>query len=182
MSAKSAANPEIEGSAVILSAERTAPGIAPLESLGLPSLLDGSQGRNRGPEEKSALDASNDLEAIHAWLASRASNPNTRSAYQKEAERFLLWCIMEKNTALSSVTVPQASQYLRWLEDLARLTPEAWSRKWRVPAAQERKTGFPRLAPFQRPAFPHKPASGFDCGEAPLQFSHENRLPPHQSF
>lgn len=52
---------------MILSAERTAPGIAPLESLGLPSLLDGSQGRNRGPEEKSALDASNDLEAIHAW-------------------------------------------------------------------------------------------------------------------
>ena len=58
---------------MILSAERTAPGIAPLESLGLPSLLDGSQGRNRGPEEKSALDVSNDLEAIHAWLASRAS-------------------------------------------------------------------------------------------------------------
>lgn len=96
MSAKSDANPEIEGCAVILSSERTAPGIAPLESLGLPALLDGSQGRNRGPEEKSALDASNDLEAIHAWLASRASNPNTRSAYQKEAERFLLWCIMEK--------------------------------------------------------------------------------------
>ena len=156
MSAKSAANPEIEGSAVILSAERTAPGIAPLESLGLPSLLDGSQGRNRGPEEKSALDASNDLEAIHAWLASRASNPNTRSAYQKEAERFLLWCIMEKNTALSSVTVPQASQYLRWLEDLARLTPEAWSRKWRVPAAQwigkksERRDS-PAWRPFNGP-------------------------------
>ena len=48
MSAKSDANPEIEGCAVILSSERTAPGIAPLESLGLPALLDGSQGGTGG--------------------------------------------------------------------------------------------------------------------------------------
>ena len=140
---------------MILSAERTAPGIAPLESLGLPSLLDGSQGRNRGPEEKSALDASNDLEAIHAWLASRASNPNTRSAYQKEAERFLLWCIMEKNTALSSVTVPQASQYLRWLEDLARLTPVARSRFLPRSGLERRaKDGIPPLGALSTARFP----------------------------
>ena len=64
---------------MILSAERTAPGIAPLESLGLPSLLDGSQGRNRGPEEKSALDASNDLEAIHALSFIHISEPRKQA-------------------------------------------------------------------------------------------------------
>lgn len=81
---------------------------------------------------------------------------------------------MEKNTALSSVTVPQASQYLRWLEDLAHLTPEAWSRKWRVPAAQwigkksERRDS-PAWRPFTA-RFPTQAASAFDCGEAPLRF------------
>ena len=42
-----------------------------------------------------SLDAEDDLSAIRVWLQARASNPNTQASYRKEAERYLLWCLLE---------------------------------------------------------------------------------------
>ena len=98
----------------------------------LPESLSGSRGLNRGFESNS-LSVDDDMSAVRLWLQARAVNPNTLSQYRKEAERFLLWCTMERGKALSSITAADASLYPKWLEELGRLEPEAWSRAWCLP-------------------------------------------------
>ena len=80
----------------------------------LPETLSGAQGSNRGYSDNS-LEADDDLSAVRVWLQARAVNPNTLSQYRKEAERFLLWCTMERGKALSSITASDAALYPRWL-------------------------------------------------------------------
>jgi len=76
-----------------------------LEHLQLPEDLDGRAGGNRaGPEVVCQLAASNDLEAVQAWLAEFHDSPQTLRAYRKEAERLLLWALMERGKPLSSLT------------------------------------------------------------------------------
>ncbi len=151
------AKDDIEGRAVTLREEaEPAAAISPLETLSVPGLLDGSGGSNRADPVRSSLRASNDLEAVRAWLSARASNPNTRSAYRKEAERFLLWCIAEEGTALSSITVEEASLYPRFLEDLGRLADAAWAERWRLPedswiGPKQAERGTPSWRPFSGP-------------------------------
>ena len=98
----------------------------------LPETLSGAQGSNRGYSDNS-LEADDDLSAVRVWLQARAVNPNTLSQYRKEAERFLLWCTMERGKALSSITASDAALYSRWLEELGRLEPGAWQQKWNLP-------------------------------------------------
>lgn len=107
--------------------------IVPLENLTLPEKLTGEFGINRAPATACALDAQNDLEAIRSWLNARASNPNTFGNYRKEAERFLLWCLLERQTALSSIKAGDAALYLRWLEGLGRTDNSEWDQRWYVP-------------------------------------------------
>lgn len=79
--------------------------IVPLESFKVPDLFNGREGTNRGDKANCQLSAEDDLQAIHSWLKARGKNQNTQAAYKKEAERFLLWAIIEKRTALSSLTL-----------------------------------------------------------------------------
>lgn len=111
------------------------PRIRPIEQIELPEPLSGKKGLNRAPATACALSARDDLEAIRTWLNARAGNPNTHASYRKEAERFLLWSLVEKETALSDIRADEASQYLRWLEDLGRTDDKTFSRKWRIPQA-----------------------------------------------
>ena len=132
--------------------DATARAIVPIDILDVPEVLDGTTGINRAPAVNCSLEANNDLEAIRAWLAARASNENTRGNYRKEAERFLLWCLVERRTALSSIKAGDASLYLRWLEQLGRMDEVTWARTWRVP--QHYWIGpknTPRLSPAWRP-------------------------------
>ena len=127
-------------------------GIVPLERLEVPEKLTGRDGLNRAPAMACALDAEDDLSAIRVWLAARASNPNTLASYRKEAERFLLWCLRERRTALSSIRAGDAALYLRWLEGLGRTDEKAWAAAWRLP--QSRWIGpknMPRHSPAWRP-------------------------------
>ena len=107
-------------SAVVKNEYAPNPKIVPLEKIQLDLGLDGRTVSNRGNDSMKSLEATDDLSAIKAWLAARACNPNTQGVYRKEAERFLLWCTVEKNIAMSSVGVTEASDYLRWLEELGR--------------------------------------------------------------
>lgn len=109
------------------------PLIVPLEQISLGIGLDGRTGTNRADATHRSLEADDDLSAIRAWLSARAENPNTRNAYRKEAERFLLWCTVEKDIAMSSVGTAEASEYLRWLEQLGRFDEKQWARRWKCP-------------------------------------------------
>lgn len=84
-----------------------------------------------------AIGAQHDRHAVELWLEAKASNPNTLRAYRKNAERFLLWCYMERQTTFTEITVADCIHYRTWLTDLGRRTPEEWKQAgWRLPAEQ----------------------------------------------
>jgi hypothetical protein len=97
--------------------------IRPYEKFVLPAELDGSAGRYRAPHEKCLFMAANDHEAIGAWLASKRPGDgagemsSTQRSYRKEAERLLLWAILERKKALSSLSVEDATDYRGFLAD-----------------------------------------------------------------
>ncbi|CDI03661.1 Integrase family protein [Candidatus Competibacter denitrificans Run_A_D11] len=90
----------------------------PLERLRLPDELDGRVGVNRaGPDVVCQLAASNDLQAVQAWLAEFHDSPQTLRNYRKEAERLLLWALMERGKPLSSLTREDCLLYETFLVD-----------------------------------------------------------------
>lgn len=124
-------------------------GIMPMESFAPPSSLDGSQGENRALG-RSRIHAQDDHQAILAWLAARARNENTKRSYRREAERLILWGVLERGKALSSLDIEDGTAYRDWLAGLGRTPPEAWP--WRIP--QDKwlgKRNTPRWSPDWRP-------------------------------
>jgi integrase len=84
--------------------------------------LDGSHGSNRA-ERRPTIAAANDRQAIEGWLkAIAARSPSTNASYRKEAERWLLWCLLERRKALSSANVDDCLAYMAFLQRI----PEAW--------------------------------------------------------
>ena len=88
--------------------------------------LDGSGGANRAPQAASSTDASNDREAIDAWVAARAGSESTAKCYRREAERLLLWCLTERRRPLSSMLLEDCLAYMAFLE---HIPPEWISRR-----------------------------------------------------
>ncbi|MDZ5461093.1 phage integrase family protein [Azohydromonas lata] len=86
--------------------------VQPWERIALPQELDGSQGRFRAPRETCALDARDDYAAVQAWLE-RHESEATRRVYRKEAERLILWAVLERGKALSSLATEDATAFLR---------------------------------------------------------------------
>ena len=112
--------------------------VVPLERLHVPSELSGEHGSFRAPVERCAIAARNDYDAIHTWLSTKSSEL-TQAAYRREAERLLLWCVLQRRKALSSITLDDALAYRDFIAD-----PQ--------PAAQWiGSKGVPRFAPLWRP-------------------------------
>jgi site-specific recombinase XerD len=132
-----AAHPDLTERARVLVVMSAPPGIVPWEALRLPHEMDGSCGAFRAPQATCALGARNDHEAVQAWLSLHEA-PATRRAYSKEAERLLLWSVLERGRALSSLTTEDAIAYRAFL---------------RRPAPRERWIGpaRPRSSPEWRP-------------------------------
>jgi len=141
--------------------------IRPLEKFIVPMELDGSRGAYRRPQPQCLLKANNDYQAILAWLRSKhgldpaqkaqlkarrrhralgveqgldwlQSLSNTQRAYRKEAERFLLWAIVQRGKALSSMTNEDCIAYRDFLADpqprsrwCGVRSRERWSPLWR---------------------------------------------------
>ena len=141
--------------------------IRPLEKFIVPIELDGSRGVYRRPQSQCLLKAGNDYQAILAWLRSKhgldpaqkarlkarrrhrelgveqgldwlQSLSNTQRAYRKEAERFLLWAIVQRGKALSSLTNEDCIGYRGFLADpqprarwCGARSRERWSPLWR---------------------------------------------------
>lgn len=100
--------------------------IVPIEALAVPEGIDGGTGCNRWPGPP-RINAGSDHQAIQAWLATKSGNPNTQRAYRKEAERMLLWAVIERGKAMSDLTVDDCAQYRDWLSLLGRTEPTDWT-------------------------------------------------------
>jgi site-specific recombinase XerD len=87
-------------------------GIVPIESLAVPTEIDGSAGTNRARNHGLPCSLDTDLHAIDAWLAARQHSPHTARAYRREAERLLLWAINDKKKALSSLDSADCAVYI----------------------------------------------------------------------
>lgn len=96
--------------------EMTRP-LAPIDQLRLPPELDGSHGSNRAQAGSTVIAAQNDLQAIAVWLARFADTKTTFDNYRKEAERLLLWAVVQQGKPLSSVTHEDLLAYQRFLGD-----------------------------------------------------------------
>lgn len=118
-----AEHPQLTERARALIAEQVRGVVVPWEQLRLPHEVEGSQGQFRAPRDTCVLIADNDYEAVQAWLSLHES-PATQRAYRKEAERLILWAIVERGRPLSSLTTEDAIAYRSFLR---RPTPrERW--------------------------------------------------------
>lgn len=111
--------------------------VVPWESMKLREELDGAKGMFRAPRETCVLAAGNDHEAVSAWLGLHES-PATLRAYRKEAERLILWAVLERGKAMTSLTTEDATAYRAFLR---RPAPAA---RWTSPPR-------PRSSPEWRP-------------------------------
>jgi site-specific recombinase XerD len=88
--------------------------VVPWEKLVVPQEVDGSMGLHRAPRASCVLRANNDYEAVQAWLSLHEA-PATQRAYRKESERLILWAIVERGVALSSLATEDAVAYRAFL-------------------------------------------------------------------
>lgn len=93
----------------------TEPVLAPLERMVIPpGVLDGSQGVNRN-QAYCLISAQHDLEAARAYLYRYRGREKTFRAYQKELERFILWCVGVRRRPMSSVMTEDCEAYKDFL-------------------------------------------------------------------
>ena len=88
--------------------------VVPWEKIVVPRKVDGTIGLHRAPRASCVLRANNDYEAVQAWLSLHEA-PATLRAYRKEAERLILWAIVERGVALSSLATEDAVTYRAFL-------------------------------------------------------------------
>jgi site-specific recombinase XerD len=109
-----AAHPDLTERARALVPLLPAPDVMPFERIVVPGEVDGSRGTYRAPSGSCALRATNDYEAVQAWLSMHEA-PATQRAYRKESERLILWAIVERGCALSSLSTEDAVAYRAFL-------------------------------------------------------------------
>lgn len=122
--------------------------VQPVESLAVPDSLDGRDGTNRGAIESSQLSARNDLDAVRAWLSNYADTKTTFDNYRKEAERLLLWAVVQLGKPLSSLTHEDLLRFKGFLVD-----PQPAAR-WVSATGGKFPRGDERWRPFNGPLSP----------------------------
>ena len=104
-------------------------GIVPIESFAWPAALMGLDGVFRS-EKANTFGASNDFEAIQAWLKALegTASPATLISYTRAIERLVLWAIVERRTPLSSLVTQSFVDFREFL----RHPPPHWCSKFRT--------------------------------------------------
>ncbi|MRD49373.1 tyrosine-type recombinase/integrase [Caenimonas koreensis DSM 17982] len=105
------------------------------------TVLSGREGVNRADAGACATEARDDREAVRAWIAARAGSPHTAAQYEREAERFLLWCVIERRKALSDATAEDCRAYMDFIANV----PSSWISRRKVARLA------PGWAPFRGP-------------------------------
>jgi site-specific recombinase XerD len=86
------------------------------------------------------LEANNDQEAVDAWVAARAGSVPTKKAYEREANRLLLWLQYERHgKTLGTMQVNDCRDYMAFLQNI----PNKWISRERM------APGKPGWAPFR---------------------------------
>lgn len=109
-----AENPALTESARSLVAVPAPQDLSPWERIVVPEGLDGARGTFRARRAACAMRANNDYQAVQAWLSLHES-PATQLKYRKEAERLILWAVVERGCALSSLAMEDAVAYRAFL-------------------------------------------------------------------
>jgi len=107
-----------------------------LENMQVPHGLSGEDGSNRAAVTRNQTGASNDLEAVQAWLATHPEGSATWRSYRAQAERILAWSVFKCGKALSSLDVADITAYRAFMENpsldwIAPRGVERWSSHWR---------------------------------------------------
>ena len=100
------------------------------ETINLPSNLTHpplSVQRPTSPKA-SSLAASNDSEAIAAWISARAGSTATAKIYEREVGRYRLWLALERGRSLRDATVEDCRGYMDFLQNV----PPAWMSRRKV--------------------------------------------------
>jgi integrase len=103
------------GNVVVVGGSIDAPLLAPFERLAIPTALSGEHGTNRA-REFAFIRADHDLAAVHAYLNRYRDRPPTLRAYTRELERLVLWLVIVRGVALSSMTVEDCEAYKDFLK------------------------------------------------------------------
>jgi integrase len=119
--------------------------VAPIETWTVSHELDGSAGSNREWDMPRQIGADTDVAAVLAWLANFTPTQTTFDAYRKEAERLLLWCVVERGKALSSIT------HEDWLSYHAFLANPQPRDRWIAQQNRRHPRHDPRWRPFAGP-------------------------------
>jgi site-specific recombinase XerD len=117
----------------------------PIDALSVPAALDGRAGTNRSNGAHPQIAATNDLDAVRAWLARFVDTPTTFQNYRKEAERLLLWAVIACGKPLSSLTHEDLVVYRQFL--LAPAPADVWCAN----GGRKHPRGDPRWRPFYGP-------------------------------
>ena len=80
------------------------------------SAFDGSTGVNRASGSRQ-IAANRDVDAISAWLMQFQASKSTFDSYRKEAERLLLWSVLQLSKPLSSLVYEDLQLYRQFLLD-----------------------------------------------------------------
>lgn len=100
-------------------------GIVPLEAFAWPMRLLGADGEFRS-RDSNTYGASNDAEAVEGWFKTlRDYKPATQAIYRRAIERLVLWAMVERGCALSSLR----NQDLDDFRDFLRTPPAHWVQK-----------------------------------------------------
>jgi site-specific recombinase XerD len=123
------------------------PAIATIDLVKLSSELDGSNGANRAIGNRPQITVNTDADAIKIWLARYFDTKTTFDSYRKEAERLLLWSVVELGKPLSSLSHEDFLVYQRFLAN--PLPAERWIMSQRKVARDDSK-----WRPFAGPLSP----------------------------
>ncbi|CAG9233182.1 Integrase family protein [Paraburkholderia sabiae] len=124
----------------------------PLERLVIPAALDGRAGTNRAAGGHAQIAATSDLDAIRAWLARAVDKPATFDSYRKEAERLLLWSLVQLGKPLSSLTHEDCMRYQAFLADPQPAS--TWVANDGTGGGRKHARGDVRWRPFHGPLSP----------------------------
>lgn len=119
----------------------------------LAKVVSGVDGANRAPKSLLQIRANNDLEAVMCWLEEYRAKATTYRSYRKESERLLMWCVAQKNKALSSLQRADFDEYAIFLSNP---TPKE---KWCAPKGAAR--GSASWRPFTGSLSPSAVATAF---------------------
>lgn len=85
--------------------------------LALNPQTDGTSGAFRAPLNYKLIAPNNDSEAISEFLEMHTNNDNTFRLYQRELVRLQMWAVLKLGIALSSMTVDNYRDYIRFMSD-----------------------------------------------------------------